>query len=407
MNLCYDLLREVVRTMKYVNAKTVLPEELLNQIMEYVDGKYLYIPKKESNKNLWGNQTIYKREMELRNLKIYEHFLIGMSYLEIAEMYHLSEKSIRRIVLSEKKKMEIEKVKASEILTKYGINKEIKQIYISSWEVQGEYVLKKYSNLSELKRNVDILKNLYAEKIPVPKIIRTLDKKDYVSKNEEYWLLTEKIKGENIVQMEKCDNAWFFEMGKILAQLHIAFHKLEDKINYWNNSLLGEMESWVLENFQRKRPEYLEENDVLDSIKRLKDVYEKLPKGIIHRDVHLGNFLFSEGVFSGYIDFDLSQKNIRIFDLCYFMLGLLLEEEENKISEERWFEVLKYVVAGYDSESKLTEEERSSIATVMEAIELLFVAYFIGEEDEQAAKESAKLYYFCRENYDSIEQKVK
>lgn len=393
--------------MKYVNAKTVLPEELLNQIMEYVDGKYLYIPKKESNKNLWGNQTIYKREMELRNLKIYEHFLIGMSYLEIAEMYHLSEKSIRRIVLSEKRKMEIEKVKASGILAKYGINKEIKQIYISAWEVQGEYVLKKYSNLSELKRNVDILKNLYAEKIPVPKIIRTLDKKDYVSKNEEYWLLTEKIKGENIVQMEKCDNAWFFEMGKILAQLHIAFHKLEDKINYWNNSLLGEMESWVLENFQRKRPEYLEENDVLDSIKRLKDVYEKLPKGIIHRDVHLGNFLFSEGVFSGYIDFDLSQKNIRIFDLCYFMLGLLLEEEENKISEERWFEVLKYVVDGYDSESKLTEEERSSIATVMEAIELLFVAYFIGEEDEQAAKESAKLYYFCRESYDSIEQKVK
>ena len=407
MNLCYDLLREVVRTMKYVNAKTVLPEELLNQIMEYVDGKYLYIPKKESNKYLWGNQTIYKREMELRNLKIYEHFLIGMSYLEIADMYHLSEKSIRRIVLSEKRKMEIEKVKASEILAKYGINKEIKQIYISAWEVQGEYVLKKYSNLSELKRNIDISKNLYAEKIPVPKIIRTLDKKDYVSKNEEYWLLTEKIKGENIVQMEKCDNAWFFEMGKILAQLHIAFHKLEDKINYWNNSLLGEMESWVLENFQRKRPEYLEENDVLDSIKRLKDVYEKLPKGIIHRDVHLGNFLFSEGVFSGYIDFDLSQKNIRIFDLCYFMLGLLLEEEENKISEERWFEVLKYVVDGYDSESKLTEEERSSIATVMEAIELLFVAYFIGEEDEQAAKESAKLYYFCRESYDSIEQKVK
>lgn len=393
--------------MKYVNAKTVLPEELLNQIMEYVDGKYLYIPKKESNKNLWGNQTVYKREMELRNLKIYEHFLIGMSYFEIAKMYHLSEKSIRRIVLNEKREMEIEKVKASEILTKYGISKDIKQIYISAWEVQGEYVLKKYSNLSELKRNVDILKILYAENIPVPKIIRTLDKKDYVSKGEEYWLLTEKIKGENIVHMEQCDNAWFFEMGKILAQLHKAFHKLEDKINYWNNSLLGEMESWVLEDLQRKKPEYLEEKDVLDSIKRLREVYEKLPKGIIHRDVHLGNFLFSEGVFSGYIDFDLSQKNIRIFDLCYFMLGLLLEEEENKISEERWFEVLKYVVDGYDSESKLTEEERSSIAMVMENIELLFVAYFIGEDDEQAAKESARLYYFCRENYDSIEQKVK
>lgn len=393
--------------MKYVNAKTVLPEELLNKIMEYVDGKYLYIPKKESNKSIWGNQTIYKREMELRNIKIYEHYLIGMSYLEIANMYHLSEKSIRRIVLNEKRKMEIEKVKISDILTRFGISKDIKQIYISAWEVHGEYVLKQYSNLSELKRNIDTLKILYAENIPVPKIIQTLDKKDYVSQGEQYWLLTEKIKGENIVNMEQCNNVWFFEMGKILAQLHNAFHKLEDKINYWNNSLLGEMESWVLENIQQKKPEYLEENDVLDSIKRLRNVYEKLPKGIIHRDVHLGNFLFSEGVFSGYIDFDLSQKNIQIFDLCYFMLGILLEEEENKISKERWFEVLKYVVDGYDTERKLTEDERKSIVTVMENIELLFVAYFIGEQDEQAAKESAKLYYFCRENYDLIKQKVK
>lgn len=33
---------------------------------------------------------------------------------------------------------------------------------------------------------------------------------------------------------------------------------------------------------------------------------------------------FQEGKFSKYMDFDLSQRNIRIFDLCYFMLGLLL-----------------------------------------------------------------------------------
>ena len=42
--------------------------------------------------------------------------------------------------------------------------------------------------------------------------------------------------------------------------------------------------------------------------------------------MHFGNFLFQEGSFSGYIDFDLSQKNIRIFDLCYFLAGLLAEE---------------------------------------------------------------------------------
>ena len=34
-----------------------------------------------------------------------------------------------------------------------------------------------------------------------------------------------------------------------------------------------------------------------------------LPVQLIHRDVHFGNFLFDEGKFSGYIDFDLSQRN--------------------------------------------------------------------------------------------------
>ena len=42
----------------------------------------------------------------------------------------------------------------------------------------------------------------------------------------------------------------------------------------------------------------------------------------------------------------------------------------------------------------------------MENIELLFVGYFIGEQDEKVARDSAKLYYFCRENKDKIQQAV-
>lgn len=32
--------------MKYINARNAIPEQLLKQIMEYVDGQYIYIPKK-------------------------------------------------------------------------------------------------------------------------------------------------------------------------------------------------------------------------------------------------------------------------------------------------------------------------------------------------------------------------
>ncbi|MCR5738176.1 MAG: phosphotransferase [Eubacterium sp.] len=392
--------------MKYINAKDCLPEELLEEIMEYVEGTYIYIPKKEENKKQWGNETAFRREMELRNQKIYEHFLIGMPYGEIAEMYHLSEKSIRRIVLEERKKSEMEKIRVNEILRNYGIEGETKQIYTSAWDIDGEYVLKKYEDKNELINNIKMLKALGKEQVPVPQIRKTVDEKDYVEGKNQYWLLTTKLKGSNIVNMSRCNDEWFVQMGKILGELHQAFGRCENEIEYWNNSLLGEMESWVRDNLKKKKLDYLEQKDVDEAIEELRKNDGELPRNLIHRDVHLGNFLFCQGEFSGYIDFDLCQKNIRIFDLCYFLLGLLLEDEENYISEDRWFEVLQYVVKGYNSVMKLSEAEKESIPVVMKNIELLFVAYFIGEEDEVAARESAKLFYFVKENQEKIKKNL-
>ena len=84
------------------------------------------------------------------------------------------------------------------------------------------------------------------------------------------------------------------------------------------------------------------------------------------------------------------------------MLGLLLEEEENKVDENKWFEYLTYVVKGYNSLIKMSDDECKSIAVVMESIELLFVAYFIGEHDDKAARDSLQLYRFCKDNHDRI-----
>lgn len=298
--------------------------------------------------------------------------------------------------------MKNENNKVTQVMKKYGIIGKFKKIYSSAYDIEGKYIMKKYDNLTELKRNIKMIKTLSDEKIPVQNIMKNLDGKEYVQVGNEYWILTSKLKGDNIVGLDKCADSWFFNMGVILAKLHKAFQKCENKIDYWDNSLLGEMESWVLENINTEKPDYLSMDDVLESINNLRKVYEELPKGLIHRDVHLGNFLFYNNEFSGYIDFDLSQRNIRIFDLCYFMLGLLLEEEENHIGEDRWFECLKYLVDGYDSEVSLTQAERGSIVTVMENIELLFVGFFIGEQEKEAAQESAELYYFCRRNRERI-----
>ena len=40
--------------MGYKKATKVLPQHLLRAIQEYVDGEYLYIPRKEENRKHWG-----------------------------------------------------------------------------------------------------------------------------------------------------------------------------------------------------------------------------------------------------------------------------------------------------------------------------------------------------------------
>ena len=246
--------------MKYKNAKDIFPDEILREIMKYVDGQYIYIPKKKENND--KVITEYRQEIDIRNSKIYEHYLIGMKYSEIAKMYCLSEKSVRRIVLNEKKKMEQKQVNVQQVMTKYGIEGDIKQIYSTAWNIGDEFVLKKYVNFEELTRNVEVLSILYSEQIPVPKIIATPN-------NEKY-----------------------------------------------------------------------------------------------------------------------------------------LKDEENKVDETQWFQYLKNLVKGYASVIPISIIERKSIPLVMECIELLFVAYFIGEKDERAMRDSLKLYEFCKDNCNKIKRSV-
>lgn len=99
-------------------------------------------------------------------------------------------------------------------------------------------------------------------------------------------------------------------MGEILGRLHLAFRKCEERLELWDNSLLDEMNGWVAERLSREK--WLDEETFRSAVGNLQDGYDRLPRQLIHRDVHFGNFLFDHGEFSGYIDFDLSQKNIRI-----------------------------------------------------------------------------------------------
>lgn len=89
--------------MSYVNARDIFPDEILEIIQNYVDGEYIYIPKKEENKRSWGELTKSKEELLIRNTRIYEDYLMGLSIQSLSERYYLSPKTIQRIISQKRK----------------------------------------------------------------------------------------------------------------------------------------------------------------------------------------------------------------------------------------------------------------------------------------------------------------
>lgn len=89
--------------MGYRKAEEILPVEIIELIQQYVDGQNIYIPRRSENRLAWGAKTSIRRELSDRNHRIYDDYCRGIRVAELTDKYHLSEKSIQRIIRSMKK----------------------------------------------------------------------------------------------------------------------------------------------------------------------------------------------------------------------------------------------------------------------------------------------------------------
>lgn len=84
---------------KYVNAKEVLPQSLIEEIQKYVQGKHLYIPCTE--RKAWGTTTGSREQLRQRNADIVRRYRSGIDMEKLAELFHLSLERIESIVYGE------------------------------------------------------------------------------------------------------------------------------------------------------------------------------------------------------------------------------------------------------------------------------------------------------------------
>lgn len=87
--------------MNYKKGADVLPDRLLKEIQEYVEGCLVYIPKK-SNKAGWGYLSGTRQFIDKRNNKINTLFEQGEAISSLSDRFHLGEDTIRKIVYKKK-----------------------------------------------------------------------------------------------------------------------------------------------------------------------------------------------------------------------------------------------------------------------------------------------------------------
>jgi Mor family transcriptional regulator len=85
--------------MSYKNGKDILPPNLLKQLQEYIQGEIIYIPKNGQKRAGWGENNGTRVIIERRNREIFRMYESGTSVMELIQSFHLSEDSIRKIIV--------------------------------------------------------------------------------------------------------------------------------------------------------------------------------------------------------------------------------------------------------------------------------------------------------------------
>ncbi|WP_152915545.1 CD3324 family protein [Rossellomorea marisflavi] len=84
--------------MTRLKAVNQIPDYLMRELQNYVQGQTIYIPKRKEEYNAWGSKSGGREALKRRNTSILEAFTGGESIASISNRYYLSIETIKKIV---------------------------------------------------------------------------------------------------------------------------------------------------------------------------------------------------------------------------------------------------------------------------------------------------------------------
>ncbi len=238
--------------------------------------------------------------------------------------------------------------------------------------VGEEFVLKYTANPGKLKNHIEVSKAIAGVGLLAAVPVETVDGKEYVQDGELYFYLTKRLPGTQMVPRDlNAEDGRF--VGEIIGQLHLALSNIEGCVS--EADLLSTLRDWALP----KAKEALALSDAFctEYQDTFTELYPKLPRQVIHRDPNPGNIICG-GRQWGFIDFELSERNARIYDPCYAATAVLSESFGK--DNGQWLDIYRNIICGYDSVTHLTDGERKAVPYVILANQFVCVAWFAGED---------------------------
>jgi len=273
------------------------------------------------------------------------------------------------------------------------------------WKIGTDYILKT-GDREKLMKNLKVTKALskqgFASSLPV-----TTKTGDEFLDGKEIFILSYSLKGNPLPNPDRFGDSridFGIKYGKSIAQLHKALNEVQSEVLPDEVNLFKHVTEWALPNVRQQNEQWrmgLDDEFFTDYIDTFGKLFDKLPKQLIHRDPNPSNILFEDGEVSGFIDFDLSEVNVRLWDPCYCATGILIEYCAEVY--EKWPDILCGIMRGYDSENKLTAEEKQAVFYVICSIQMICVAYFESRDEfKELAKANREMLKFIVSKKENI-----
>jgi AraC-like DNA-binding protein/tRNA A-37 threonylcarbamoyl transferase component Bud32 len=261
----------------------------------------------------------------------------------------------------------------------------IEDIYCSNgnrstncWNINKKFIIKTGKNLEGLKRHINLSRLLIDAGLLASVPIKTKCDSDYYLEDDLYFCLMMPIEGIVMNSREIFNDENYKEkaryIGEIIGNLHNVIKNYDDKVECNCPNLFDDVTKWAIPIIMQKLEIPLKFYDEYKHT--FGQVYSKLPKQIIHRDLNPSNIITKDGKLTGFIDFELTEKNIRIYDPCYAATAILSEIFSESTNHKKWFEIYENIILGYDSVCNLTKAEKEALPYVVLSNQFICYAYF-------------------------------